>query len=105
MGDLDEEKHGGHQGGATAELGAKGARGRAFSLHTLLFGRGSPRARLEPTAARPAPQRVAGVGGGRLKMREQWTCGKCGTALRPPKGKLVAAMAEHAKVCPGVKRG
>jgi hypothetical protein len=40
-----------------------------------------------------------------LKMREQWTCEKCGTALRPPKGKLVAAMAEHAKVCPGVKRG
>jgi hypothetical protein len=37
-------------------------------------------------------------------MREQWTCGKVRHGAEAPKGKLVAAMAEHAKVCPGVKR-
>lgn len=28
-----------------------------------------------------------------------WTCGRCGTALRPRPGQLVAAMKAHAETC------
>lgn len=34
-----------------------------------------------------------------LKLSPVWTCGRCGTALRPPPGQLVAAMQTHAEVC------
>ena len=34
-----------------------------------------------------------------------WTCGRCGTALRPPAGQLVAAIKAHAEVCVTKKKG
>ena len=34
-----------------------------------------------------------------MKTSPVWTCGRCGTALRPPAGKLVAAVRTHAELC------